>query len=140
MAAKVFTHLRGYDEDCHGSGYQDVDFSRRCAAAVKTGLVAAPHKFQGVHNVTLTDSHAIIGYPIANVDMGLDDLKGAHRREERNGAKVRCCRNRIISAGAIQRAKRGDVAGTLGPRPTRAERGQGRRPGLEVLDPAAASI
>ena len=71
----MFTQLRGYDEDCHGSGYQDVDFSRRCAAAAKTGLVAAPHKFHGVHNVTLTDSHAIIGYPIANVDLELDELR-----------------------------------------------------------------
>ena len=89
VAAPVFTQLRGYDEDCHGSGYEDVDFSQRCAAVADGGYVAAPHKLHGVKNVTLTDSHAIIGYPIANVDLPLDDLRAAElaaRREERSGA------------------------------------------------------
>ena len=90
----MFKQLRGYDEDCHGSGYQDVDFSQRCAAAEKGQHVAAPHKFHGVQNVSLTDSHAIIGYPIANVDLPLDELTGAAvRRDERNGAKVKHCKN-----------------------------------------------
>ena len=96
VAAPVFTQLRGYDEDCHGSGYEDVDFSQRCAAAADGGYVAAPHKLHGVKNVTLTDSHAIVGYPIANVDLPLDDLRVAEvaaRREERSGAKVVHCKN-----------------------------------------------
>ena len=93
VAAPVFTQLRGYDEDCHGSGYQDVDFSRRCAAAAKGHHVAAPHKLHGVQHVTLTDSHTIIGYPIANVDRPLDELRGVVRREERNDAKVLHCKN-----------------------------------------------
>ena len=94
VAAPVFKQLRGYDEDCHGSGYQGVDFSQRCAAAAKGQHVAAPHKFHGVQNVSLADSHAIIGYPIANVDLPLDELTGAAvRRDERNGAKVKHCKN-----------------------------------------------
>ena len=42
VAAPVFTQLRGYDEDCHGSGYEAVDFSQRCAAAADGGHVAPP--------------------------------------------------------------------------------------------------
>ena len=48
VAAPVFTQLRGYDEDCHGSGYEDVDFSQRCAAAAdggaRRGTTQAPRR------------------------------------------------------------------------------------------------
>ena len=42
-----------------------------------------------MQNVTLTDSPAIIGYPVANVGRPLDKLKQAARREEHSRQETR---------------------------------------------------
>ena len=51
----MLTQLRGYDEDCHDE--------TSAGAAQQRHMPAVAARDNGVQNVTLTDSHAIIGYP-----------------------------------------------------------------------------
>ena len=77
--------LNGYDEDCFGSGSQDIDLIHRARKAAKeSSLKASSHIKVTGHD----QGHAVVGFPIENVkpDSGLTGT--AKTKAERGSDKI----------------------------------------------------